>query len=163
MSTSIKMVAFELLEVVPTIMSTIKMKWKKGTILGVNNLQFKILGYLQTKPGATLPDLAQDRGLPIPAILTAVDDLVARRLVLQAHPTDDPQAATLSLTTEGEKILLSIYEKSRTDLEDHLAPLTAEERTLVVQALQLIGPLFASNQEPDDHIEKQKDLWKAHA
>ncbi|MEI7844421.1 MAG: MarR family winged helix-turn-helix transcriptional regulator [Chloroflexota bacterium] len=163
MSTSIKMVALELLEVVSPIMSTIKMKWKKGTILGVNNLQFKILGTLQKKPGATLPDLAQDRGLPIPVILTAVDDLIARRLVLQAHPTDDPQAATHSLTADGEKILHGIYEKSRTDLEDHLAALTAEERTLVVQALQLIAPLFAPNKEADENIEKQKDLWKAHA
>jgi len=162
MSTSIKMVALELLDVVPPIMSTIKMKWKKGRISGVTNLQFKILAYIQKRPGASLQDVVQDRGLPAPTISAAVDDLLSMQLVLQAFSTEDHQQSTLSLSADGQKILNGIYEKSFTDLEEHLSPLTGAERTIVFQALKLMGPLFFPNKEPDELIDNQKALWSTH-
>jgi len=162
MNTSIEMVALELLDSVPAIMSTIKMKWKTGTISGMTNLQFKILAYLEKKPGASLQDVAQDRALPTPTIASAVDDLVSRQMILLEPSTKDPQETTLWLSADGQKILHGIYEKSRADLEKHLSTLTADERTLVFQSLKLIGPLFIVNKEPDENIEIQKDLWKNH-
>ena len=162
MKPTMEMVALELLEVVPPIMSTIKMKWKNGTIDGVSNLQFKIMAYLQKMPGASLQAVAHERGLPIATIAAALEELLSRKLVLPDASSDDLQNKSYRLGDDGQKTLQKIYAKSRTDLEEHISVLTADERSTIYSALHLMGPLFSINKEADENIDIQKELWEAH-
>ena len=154
---SMDLVARELLDVVPPIMRTIRKKWKEGPICGVTNSQFRILMYIQKKPGASLQDVAHHLGLTSPTTSTTMDELVSNQLVLRETSTEDRRKITLTLTDEGQQILNEVFEHSRSHLAEYLFPLTAEECTIVYQALKLLGPLFYSQREKDEIIESGKD------
>jgi DNA-binding MarR family transcriptional regulator len=147
MTISVDILARELLDVVPPIMRTIRKKWKKGPIGGVTNSQFRILMFIQKKPGASLQDVAHHLGLTSPTTSTTVDELVSNHLVLRESSIEDRRKITLSLTTEGQKTLEEVFEHSRNDLAACLSLLTVEERAIVFQAMKLLTPLFSPRME----------------
>jgi DNA-binding MarR family transcriptional regulator len=152
MSVSADLVARELLEVIPPIMRAIKGKWKKGPILGVTNTQFRVLMYIQNRPGTSLQDVAHHLGLTSPTTSTTVDDLVASNLVLRGLSTEDRRKITLTLTKDGQKTLDDLFDISRKDLVSRLSPLTAEQRDIISQGLELLRPLFSSQREYERDI-----------
>jgi DNA-binding MarR family transcriptional regulator len=158
MTISIDLVSRELLDVVPRIMRAIKHKWKKGLICGVTNSQFRILMFIQKKPGASLQDVAHHLGLTSPTTSASVDELVSGQLVLRETSTEDRRKITLTLTAQGQKTLDEVFEHSRNDLAAYLTVLTAEQRAIVFQGLKLLAPLFSSHREPEENIETEKNL-----
>ena len=152
MSVSVEMISRELLAIVPPIMGTIKGKWKKGPIKGVTNTQFRTLMFIQKNPGTSLQDVARHLGLTSPTTSTTVDDLVSSRLVLRASSTEDRRKINLTLTEGGQKTLDTLFEHSRNDLAAYLTPLTAEQRAIVFQGLQLLAPLFSSPRGQEEII-----------
>ena len=153
MRASVDLVSRELLNVVPPIMRTIKGKWKKGPIRGVTNTQFRILMYIQKRPGASLQDVARHLGLTSPTTSTTVDELVFSQLVLREPSKEDRRKIALTLTENGQKILEQLFEYARNDLAAYLSPLTAEQRSIVQQGLKLLAPLFTSQRGLEGSIE----------
>lgn len=147
MPVSIDRIARELLDVVPLIMRTIKHKWKEGPIFGVSNSQFRILMFVQKRPGAALQDVARHLGLTSPTTSTMVDEMVNNQLVLREASTQDRRKITLTLTEHGQQTLEEVFEHSRKDLATYLSSLTPEETEIVFQALRLLGPLFSSRRK----------------
>ena len=147
MHASTNMIAQEMLNVVPSIMRTIRNKWKKGAIHGISNAQFRILMFIQRHPGAALQEVARHLGLTSPTTSTTVDELVKTQLVLREPSTEDRRKITLTLTDQGQKVLDEVYEHSRQHLAGYLAPLSPEEAETVYKALQLLGPLFSSQRK----------------
>jgi DNA-binding MarR family transcriptional regulator len=147
MFASTDMIARELLNVIPSIMRTIRSKWKKGSIQGVSNAQFRILMFIQRHPGAALQDVARHLGLTSPTTSTTVDELVKNQLVLREPSIEDRRKITLTLTDQGQKILEEVFEHSRQHLAGFLSPLSPEEAEIVFQALKLLGPLFSSQRK----------------
>lgn len=152
------MVSRELLNVVPSIMRSIRRKWKKGPILGVTNSQFRTLMYIQKHPGVSLQDVAHHLGLTSPTTSTTVDDLVSSQLVLREPSTQDRRKIKLTLTEEGKNTLDAIFDHSRNDLATYLSSLTTEQCAIVFQGLRLLTPLFSSQRERGEIIESEKDL-----
>jgi len=144
---STDMISRELLEVVPPIMRTIRNKWKEGSISGVSNSQFRILMFIQKRPGAALQDVARHLGLTSPTTSTTVDELVNRQLILREPSTEDRRKITLTLTDQGRQTLEEVFEHSRQHLAGYLSPLSSEESEIVFQALKLLGPLFSSQRK----------------
>lgn len=142
-------VARELLNLVPAIMRAIRSKWKHGTICGVTNSQFRILMYLQKKPGSSLQDLAQHIGLTAPTTSTTVEQMVCNQLVNRKPSLEDRRKIVLTLTEQGQNTLNEVFSHSRNHLASYLAPLTDEECDLVVQALKLLEPLYAIRKSPE--------------
>ena len=147
MSISTDMIARELLDVVPPIMRTIRHKWKEGPIHGVSNAQFRILMFIQKRPGAALQDVAHHMGLTSSTTSTTVEELVNNQLVLREPSTDDRRKITLTLTTKGRQTLEEVFEHSRQHLAGYLSPLSTDEAEIVFQALKLLGPLFSSQRK----------------
>ena len=147
MTTSINMVARELLDVAPVIMRTIRKKWKGGPIRGVTNSQFRILMFIQKRPGAALQDVARHLGLTSPTTSTTVEELVTKGLVLRESSTKDRRKITLTLTDQGQKTLSEVFDQSRKDLATYLTPLTPAEHEIIFQALKLLRPLFSTHQQ----------------
>ena len=154
MDVSTDLIARELLDVVPPIMRTIRKKWKEGPICGVTNSQFRILMFIQKKPGVSLQDVASHLGLTPPTTSTAVEELVSNRLVSRETSTEDRRKITLTLTSEGQQILDQVFKHSRKHLAEYLNPLTNEERTIVYQALKLLSPLFFFHREIAKKLEE---------
>jgi DNA-binding MarR family transcriptional regulator len=144
---SVDLVARELLDVVPPIMRTIKHKWKEGSINGVSNSQFRILMFIQKRPGAALQDVARHLGLTAPTTSTTVDEMVNNQLILRQPSTEDRRKITLTLTDQGQQTLEEVFEHSRLHLAGYLSPLSADEAEIVYQALKLLGPLFSSQRK----------------
>ena len=147
MHASANMIAQEMLNVVPSIMRTIRGKWKNGTIQGVSNAQFRILMFIQRHPGAALQEVARHLGLTSPTTSTAVDELVKTQLVSREPSTEDRRKITLTLTGQGQKTLDEVFEHSHQHLAGYLSPLTPEEAETVLRALQLLGPLFSTQRK----------------
>ena len=147
MPVSTDAIARELLGVVPSIMRTIKHKWKAGPIGGISNSQFRILMFIQKHPGAALQDVARHLGLTAPTTSTTVDELVNSQLILREPSTEDRRKITLTLTDQGQQTLEEVFEHSRQHLAGYLSPLSPAEIEIVSQALKLLEPLFASQQK----------------
>ena len=144
MLVSADLISRELLDVVPPIMRTIRSKWKEGPICGVSNSQFRILMFIQKRPGAALQDVARHLGLTSATTSTTVDDLVNDRFVLREPSTEDRRKITLTLTNLGQQTLEEVFELSRQHLAGYLSPLSADDAEIVFQALKLLRPLFSS-------------------
>jgi len=147
MPVSVDKVAQELLEVVPSMMRTIRSKWKAGPICGVSHAQFRTLMFIQKHPGMALQDVARHLGLTSPTTSTLVDELVNRQLVLRELSTEDRRKITLTLTAQGQQTLEEVFEHSHRHLAGYLSPLSTEETKIVFQALKLLGPLFSSQRK----------------
>ncbi len=147
MESSNEIVAREILNVVPLIMRTIRSKWKNGTISGVTNSQFRILMFLHRKPGTSLQDVAHHIGLTAPTTSTTVDQLVCNHLVNREPSLEDRRKIELTLTDHGKKILEEVFTHSRNHLASYLALLSAQERDIIYQALELLASTFAIQRE----------------
>lgn len=153
MTISIDMITREMLKVVPAIMRAIRKKWKKEQISGVTDSQFHILMFIQNNAGTSLLDVAQHLGLTSPSTSATVDELVSKQMVLRVPSNEDRRKITLTLTENGQKTLKEISEHSQKDLAQYLTSLTAEERSVVFQALQLLEPLFSTPKDLDENAE----------
>jgi len=146
MTDNLNRAARELLEVAPSIMRAIRHKWKNGPICGVNNTQFRILMFLQKKPGTSLLAVARHLGLTSATASTTIDEMVTNNLVVREPSTQDRRKIALTLTTEGQHTLEEVFEHSRNHLAMYLSGLEIKELETVNQALKLLKPLFASSE-----------------
>jgi DNA-binding MarR family transcriptional regulator len=71
-----------------------------------------------------------------------VDGLVVHVLVKRQHSNTDRRKITLALTPEGQHMLDEARTRTQARLSDLLASLSAEQCTTVIQALQILQPLF---------------------
>jgi DNA-binding MarR family transcriptional regulator len=145
MTKPIDKAASELLEVVPSIMRTIRKKWKEGPICGVTNAQFRILMFIQRHPGTSLLEVARFLGLTSPTTSITIDEMVTKNLVVREPSTHDRRKISLTLTDLGQKTLDEVFEYSRNDLASYLSGLGTKDLETVYQALKLLRPLFSTS------------------
>lgn len=130
-----------LLEVVPLVMRWLRSGMREiGVDLTVP--QFRTLGFLSRREGASLSDVAERLGLTLSPTSKLVELLVARGLVTREPLPDDRRYVALSLTAEGRTLLESSRAAARARMAERLAVLSPEEQAVVERALALLRPLF---------------------
>jgi DNA-binding MarR family transcriptional regulator len=142
MGVSTKVVASEILDVVPVIMRTIRNEMRSQRSKDLTVPLFRSLLFLERHPGVALLDLAGHLGLTSPSVCKIVDGLVEHALVKRQHSNTDRRKITLVLTPEGQEVLDEARTYTQARLADLLAALSAEQCETVFQALQIIQPLF---------------------
>jgi DNA-binding MarR family transcriptional regulator len=148
--TSTKACARAMLDVVPLVMRTVRVEMRKHRAADVSVPQFRTLAFLNRQPGASLSAVAEHIGLSLPAMSTLVDGLVERKLVARNPAASDRRRITLTLTDQGQATLAAANAATEAHLAERLAGLSAGDRQLVAQALQVLRPLFSSEpSEPD--------------
>jgi DNA-binding MarR family transcriptional regulator len=147
-SPSTKVCARTLMEVVPQVMRIIRTEMRQHRAADLSVPQFRTLGFLSRQPGASLSAVAEHIGLTLPAMSTLVDGLVERNLVARGSALDDRRRIALTLTKQGQTILETTHAATEARLADWLAKLSTGDREIVVQAMQALRPLCAS--EPSD-------------
>ena len=142
MGFSTEEIACQLLEVVPTIMRTIRTEMRSHGSADLTVPLFRTLMYLDRHPGASLLDLAGHLGLTSPTTFKIVDGLVSKALVKRADSPHDRRKITLILTSAGSELLENSRNLTEARLVELLSGLTANERAAVSKALALLQPLF---------------------
>ncbi len=135
--------AAQVLEVVPAAMSAIRREMRRNRCCDVSVPQLRTLAFLDRAPGASLSDAADQIGLTLPAMSRLVDGLVMRRLVTRVIPAGNRRRVNLALTPRGRATLENSLEATQEYLAGQFDDLPVEDRATVVQAMEILGQIFA--------------------
>ncbi len=154
MSATAEQVACEVLEVVPLIMRAIREQMRGHRAAEVSVPQFRALGFLERHEGASLTDVADHIGLTLPSMSKLMDGLVERKLAKREFDTLDRRRVTLGLTPRGRAVLQAARDSTHAYLAEVLVHLSPSERSTVVEAMQVLRPLFQSEREVQIEAER---------
>ena len=141
--------AREVLEVVPLIMRAIRAELRSHRRPDLSLPQFRVLAFLSRHEGASLSDVAEHIGLTLPSMSKAIDGLVRRELVTRQVRPEDRRRVTLKLTQSGQTMLEAARAATQAHLGQLLTALPASERATVMQAMQVLHPIFAALPGPE--------------
>src|SRR5436853_281870 len=105
MATQLETTAWEVLEVIPMVMRTVRSEMRLHRGPGLSVPHFRVLAYLGRNAGTSLSEVAEHVGLQLPSMSTLVDGLVTRGLVTRAPSAADRRRVTLTLTPSGRATL----------------------------------------------------------
>ena len=152
LSISLDQCAREVLETVPLVMRTVRAEMRRHRAADLSVPQFRTLNFLNRQAGASLSQVAEHIGLTLPSMSLLVDGLVERKLISRNTHDTDRRRITLTLTARGQSVLEAAHGATQAALAEKLAALSAQDRTLVVQAMRALRPIF----EPDLHGEADR-------
>ncbi len=147
MSSSPDECARQILEAIPMVMRAIRneMRGSRGSDLSVP--KFRVLIFLNRHEGASLSDIAEHMGLTLPSMSIMIDGLVARNMVIRQKDPGDRRRVTLAPTALGRTVMQSAYEATAARLGKRLAALPAAARRTILEAMQILEPIFGSDRE----------------
>jgi DNA-binding MarR family transcriptional regulator len=135
--------ARELMEVVPLVMRTLRAEMRSSRANDLSVPQFRALGFVHRKPGASLSDVAEHIGLALPSMSKLMDGLVDRKLVRRAEHIGDRRRVNLELTARGCDAWQSARASAQASIAARLAQLDEEEQATIVRAMRILLPVFA--------------------
>lgn len=135
---------------VPLIMTAFKteMRARRPTELSVP--QFRMLIYLQRHAGARVSDVAEHLGLALSTTSQLIDGLLKRQYVLRETSTRDRRCATLSLTEQGNAMLVDVRARVHAWMDEKLAVLSPEEREALRVAMPALQAIFRRPSENEE-------------
>jgi DNA-binding MarR family transcriptional regulator len=147
-----------LFDVVPQVMQKLRTEMRKRRGPEISVLQLRALNYLRRNPGATLSALAEYVGLTLPSMSSQVSGLVARKLIDRSISVEDRRFVTLTLTEQGQLHMETARQGTQDSLAKTISGLSAEERQVVVEAMNLLARVFApSAHEASPNETKESD------
>jgi len=151
-SISLDECARQVLETVPLVMRTVRAEMRRHRAADLSVPQFRTLTFLSRQAGASLSQVAEHIGLTLPSMSSLVEGLVERKLILRNTHSVDRRRVTLTLTARGQSVLEAAHGATQAALAEKLAALAPQDRTIVVQAMQAVRPIF----EPDTYGETDR-------
>ncbi len=136
--------AREILDVVPLVMRVLRSEMRSHRGPGLSVPHFRVLAFLDKNEGASLSEVADSVGLRLPSMSTLVDGLVDRGLVTRAPSASDRRRLTLCLTPRGRSSLAAARRATQAKLSELLLDLSTKDQATVIDALQILRPLFES-------------------
>ncbi len=140
---SSKICASSVLDTVPPIMQFIRTEMRGHRTLNISVPQFRVLTYLERRPGGSLSDVAERVGLSLPAMSRLIDGLVDRGLLTRADSPADRRRIALRITDAGRDLVRTARQGALTRLAELLGALSPKERTQILEAMAVLRPLFA--------------------
>jgi DNA-binding MarR family transcriptional regulator len=147
MSTSPDTCAQEVLEVVPAVMRVIRAEMRRHRTADLSVPQFRTLAFIDRKADASLSDVAEHIGLTLPSMSKIVEGLVVRKFVTRQTHATDRRRMTLALTARGLTALQASRAATRACLAEDLATLSDRQRDTIVQAMEILRPVFTPQVE----------------
>ncbi len=137
-----KACAGHVLDTVPPIMQFIRGEMRRHRALGISVPQFRVLTFLERRPGGSLSDAAERVGLSLPAMSRLIDGLVDRGLLTREDSATDRRRVSLRITEAGRNVVRTAQEGAQARLADALAALSPKERAQIVEAMEILRPIF---------------------
>lgn len=141
--------AAAIMETVPLVMRTVRAEMRSRRPSDLSVPQFRALGYVRRHPDTSLSDVAEHLGLTLSSMSTLIDNLVIRELIDRGINPDNRRRATLNLTPLGRSTLETAHAHTQARLVELLAPLSATDRAVIAQAMQILRPVFAAGEAPE--------------
>jgi DNA-binding MarR family transcriptional regulator len=138
-----------LLHVIPGVMQVIRSEVRRQRGRNLSILQLRALIYLSNHPGATLSAVAEHVGVTLPSMSTQVTKLVHSQLVQRSEAVRDRRFVTLQLTAQGQATLETAMQSAQRNLAAHCERLTPRERTIILQALEILRGHFVTHPTPE--------------
>ena len=135
--------ARELLEVMPSVMRTVRAEMRSSRANDLSVPQFRALGFLHRNPGTSLSEVAEHIGLTLPSMSKLMDGLVERKLVRRQGGRGDRRRVNLELTAHGCAVWQSARASAQASLAARLSALDEDERATITRAMRILHPLFA--------------------
>ena len=142
MPTTAQQCAHEILDVTPNIIQAIRVQMRAQQHHDLSVPQFRTLNFLSRYPGSSLSAVAEHIGLTLPTMSVLIEGLVQRELVDRTADVRDRRRVLLTLTPEGKLLHTEALDAAATWLAALLEPLDENERATIVQALEMLRPLF---------------------
>jgi DNA-binding MarR family transcriptional regulator len=108
---------------------------------GLTVEQFQVLRRIR-RGFDSVSAIAEESRLSRPAVSKTVDGLVNRGLVARQTDQQDRRHIRLSLSSEGERVLMGIYAETNTWLEAQFATLTDSQRADLLRGLEALGEVM---------------------
>ena len=134
--------SWELMDTVPLIFQTIRVKMRLGHGANISIPQFRALRFIQSCSDSSLTDIADFLGLTLPSASKLVDGLVKQELIDRQDSVTDRRRMILSLTKSGEEIVNFARINAQAELTKILGVLPADELKIIQDALEILNPLF---------------------
>jgi len=139
-----------LMEVIPRVMQRIRMEMRSHRTPGLSVPELRTLIYLYRNEGVSLSEVAEHIGLKLPSMSKTVEALVARKLVIRRALANDRRYISLRLSAHGLAELRRTRRITEARLAEALSVLLPEQQARVVEALKLLGQVFAPEAPPAD-------------
>ena len=153
MPTTAQACAREILDVTPNIIQAIRVQMRSQHQHDLSVPQFRTLAFLNHHPGSSLSAAAEHIGLTLPTMSVLVEGLVQRGLVDRDADVRDRRRVLLTLTPAGQQLFTQARDAAAAWLAALLEPLGENERKTIVQALELLRPLFVAAPAPHMPVE----------
>jgi len=158
MGVSSDAIAREILDIVPVVMRVIRTEMRSHRSADLAVPQFRALLFISRNPGSSLLALAHHLGLTPPTVSKMVDGLVLNELVSREASRADRRKVNLTLTAQGQAILEKARDGAQDRLAEILSRLNPDEGEIVLQAMQLLQPLFLPGSDPAKTIMKGENI-----
>jgi len=142
--------ARELLETIPSLMQHIREVANLRRDPRLTVAQFRAMGYLRRRPGASLSALAEYLGLSLPTASRSVETLARKGLVHREPLPKNRRQIRLQLSNRGAKLLETALDHIRRQLAVQLRQLSTPRRGQIVQSLHVLCDLFEAGFRRDD-------------
>ncbi len=153
MPTTAQECAREILDVTPNIIQAIRVQMRSQHQHDLSVPQFRTLNFLSVHPGSSLSAAAEHIGLTLPTMSVLIEGLVQRGLVDRVADVRDRRRVLLTLTPDGQLLRAQARDAAAAWLAGLLEPLGEKERKTIVQALELLRPLFVAAPAPNVQVE----------
>lgn len=151
MPTSPRQCAHQILDVTPILLQAIRHEMRCLRTTDLTVPQFRTLSYLSHNPGASLSAVAEFIGLTLSSMSILVNALVDRNLVERATDSKDRRRVHLTVTQPGRSMLEKTLQATEAYLAEMVAGLSDSERTIIVEGLEILRPLFAPGATSPQH------------
>jgi len=135
--------AVQVLTIVPMVMRSIRKEMHSRRPEGLSVPQFRALGFMYRRGGASLSDMAERMGLALPTASRMVDTLVKRGFVARETSASDRRRVVLSLTGQGRSAYHAASRHAQARLEETLSVLSSPEREEIGRAMETLRKVFA--------------------
>jgi DNA-binding MarR family transcriptional regulator len=142
MSTTPLECAKVILDVTPNIIQAIRFEMRHARDYDLTVPQFRTMAYISRNPGASLSAAAEFIGLTLSSMSILVNGLVERGLIDRETSSQDRRRVNLTLTETGANNFGNVLRTTERRLADVVTDLSDSERACVVEALELLRPLF---------------------
>ncbi len=137
--------AQRILEVIPLIMRVVGANIRQETSASFRVSHHRVLKLLYQRP-RTISELAACQAVALPTMSRTISTLVERGWVTRTEDTNDRRRVLVQITDEGRAILDQLHSRIQAHMTARLAPLTAEERELVLAGLEILEKTFTTEE-----------------
>ncbi len=137
-----KACAGQVLDTVPLVMQFIRVEMRRHRSLNISVPQFRVLTFLERRPGGSLSEAAERVGLSLPAMSRLIDGLVDRGLLTREDSAADRRRVALRITDSGRELVRTARQGALTRLSETLESLSGDERAHLIETMEMLRPLF---------------------